>query len=122
MIDINVTFGFQVPETKHGGIGLYQCKDGYLLKGPNTTECKYGNWTGTNPSCNEVYCKFPGSIENGKVSLSEMSSTRNLYYHKYNTHLTFIKPFKGHLYSISYFRCCLLETWACMIIDPTSQK
>jgi hypothetical protein len=22
-----------VPVTKHGGIGLYQCKDGFMLKG-----------------------------------------------------------------------------------------
>ena len=58
---------FQVPETKHGGIGLYQCKDGYKLKGANTTECRYGNWTNTTPRCEEVYCKFPGTIENGKV-------------------------------------------------------
>ena len=59
---------FQVPETKHGGIGLYQCKDGYKLEGANTTECRYGNWTNTTPRCKEVYCKFPGTIENGKVN------------------------------------------------------
>ena len=59
--------GFQVPETKHGGIGLYQCKDGYVLKGANTTECKYGNWTSSTPECKEVYCKFPGTIQDGKV-------------------------------------------------------
>ena len=70
---------FQVPETKHGGIGLYQCKDGYKLKGADTTECRYGNWTNTTPRCEEVYCKFPGTIENGKVYLLSILKSMFLF-------------------------------------------
>ncbi len=57
----------QVPRTRHGGVGLYQCKDGYMLKGPNTTVCDFGNWTGITPRCELVYCPFPGYIDKGKV-------------------------------------------------------
>ncbi len=59
----------QVPRTVHGGSGLYQCKDGYVLKGPNTTTCHFGNWTGVMPRCELIYCKFPGYIDRGKVLL-----------------------------------------------------
>ena len=61
-------FPSQVPSTSHDGIGLYQCKDGYVLKGPNTTKCHFGNWTEVTPSCELVYCPFPGYIDKGKVS------------------------------------------------------
>ena len=61
-----------VPRTNHGGVGLYQCQDGYVLKtGPNTTNtttCHFGNWTGATPECKLVYCPFPGYIDKGKVS------------------------------------------------------
>lgn len=58
-----------MPRTDHGGAALYQCKDGFILKGENTTMCHFGNWTGMTPSCKLVYCKFPGKIERGKVLL-----------------------------------------------------
>ena len=48
---------------------MYQCKDGYVLKGPNTTRCHFGNWTDVTPACELIYCKFPGYIEKGKVLL-----------------------------------------------------
>ena len=59
----------QVPNTRHGGTGLYQCKDGFILKGENTTKCDFGNWTGETPICQLVYCPFPGYIVGGKVLL-----------------------------------------------------
>ena len=59
---------WQVPNTRHGGLGLFQCKDGFLLKGQNTTRCDFGNWTGESPRCELVYCNFPGYIIDGKVS------------------------------------------------------
>ena len=58
-----------VPQTSHGSMGLYQCKDGYNLKGDNRTTCIYGNWTGTTPSCEETYCPFPGYLQFGKILL-----------------------------------------------------
>ncbi|XP_066943300.1 sushi, von Willebrand factor type A, EGF and pentraxin domain-containing protein 1-like isoform X2 [Macrobrachium rosenbergii] len=57
------------PRTDHGMRARYRCKDGYKLEGPTTTECDYGNWTGTTPKCREVYCPFPGELPNGRVLL-----------------------------------------------------
>uniref|UniRef100_A0A1B6DCY4 Sushi, von Willebrand factor type A, EGF and pentraxin domain-containing protein 1 n=2 Tax=Clastoptera arizonana TaxID=38151 RepID=A0A1B6DCY4_9HEMI len=57
------------PKTEHGMKARYKCKDGFTLRGENTTECQYGNWTGELPYCQEVYCPFPGYVENGKVLL-----------------------------------------------------
>ena len=57
------------PKLKHGSIGLYQCKDGFVLGGNNKTRCEYGNWTGQTPTCTEIYCPFPGYITNGRVLL-----------------------------------------------------
>lgn len=58
-----------VPKTNHGIKALYRCKDGYKLEGNNITECVFGNWTSLTPKCMEVYCPFPGFLENGKVLL-----------------------------------------------------
>ena len=58
-----------VPQTLHLSMALYQCKDGYNLRGDNTTTCMYGNWTGTTPSCVETYCPFPGYLNQGKILL-----------------------------------------------------
>ncbi|XP_063237081.1 sushi, von Willebrand factor type A, EGF and pentraxin domain-containing protein 1 isoform X2 [Bacillus rossius redtenbacheri] len=57
------------PKTDHGMRARFKCKDGYTLRGSNVTLCQYGNWTGAAPYCQEVYCPFPGYIENGKVML-----------------------------------------------------
>ncbi|KAK7866166.1 hypothetical protein R5R35_001392 [Gryllus longicercus] len=57
------------PKTEHGMRARFKCKDGYTLRGPNVTECSYGNWTADMPYCQEVYCPFPGYIENGRVML-----------------------------------------------------
>ncbi|KAF4525716.1 hypothetical protein B566_EDAN011893 [Ephemera danica] len=51
------------------GPTLAHCKDGYTLRGPSTSVCAFGSWTGEMPYCQEVYCPFPGYIENGKVML-----------------------------------------------------
>ena len=48
---------------------MYKCKDGFKLEGNNITECNFGNWTSLPPKCVEVYCPFPGFLENGKVLL-----------------------------------------------------
>nr|CAD7445089.1 unnamed protein product [Timema bartmani] len=57
------------PKIDHGMRARYKCKDGFTLRGGNITECQFGNWTGVAPYCQEVYCPFPGYIENGKVML-----------------------------------------------------
>ena len=75
-----INFPSQVPSTSHDGIGLYQCKDGYVLKGPNTTKCHFGNWTEVTPSCELVYCPFPGYIDKGKVSGDLLHDRRRKYY------------------------------------------
>ncbi|CAL4084147.1 unnamed protein product, partial [Meganyctiphanes norvegica] len=57
------------PKTDHGAKAKYRCKDGYQLRGSSTTTCHYGNWTGAVPQCQEIYCPFPGYVENGRVLL-----------------------------------------------------
>ncbi|XP_017775518.1 PREDICTED: CUB and sushi domain-containing protein 3 isoform X2 [Nicrophorus vespilloides] len=57
------------PKMEHGMRARFKCKDGFVLKGGEFVECSYGNWTGENPSCQEVYCPFPGFVENGKILL-----------------------------------------------------
>ena len=41
------------PNLDHGMVGKFECRDGYLLKGNNTTQCYFGNWTGMTPWCKE---------------------------------------------------------------------
>lgn len=41
------------PRLDHGMVGRFDCKDGYMLKGNNTTQCFFGNWTGMTPWCKE---------------------------------------------------------------------
>ncbi|XP_048510711.1 uncharacterized protein LOC105691170 isoform X2 [Athalia rosae] len=58
------------PKTEHGMRAVFKCKDGYELKGDSRfVECNFGNWTGEIPQCHEVFCPFPGYINNGKVLL-----------------------------------------------------
>ena len=39
------------PNLDHGMVGKFECRDGYMLKGNNTTQCYFGNWTGLTPWC-----------------------------------------------------------------------
>ncbi|XP_043258716.1 uncharacterized protein LOC122400968 [Colletes gigas] len=63
------------PKTDHGMKAVFKCKDGFALIGggpmnaSKSVECRYGNWTGDIPRCIQVFCPFPGFIENGKVFL-----------------------------------------------------
>ncbi|XP_060533491.1 sushi, von Willebrand factor type A, EGF and pentraxin domain-containing protein 1 isoform X2 [Cylas formicarius] len=57
------------PEMKHGMKAKFRCKDGYVLKGNPFVECSFGNWTGMVPKCDEVFCPYPGLVENGKILL-----------------------------------------------------
>ena len=41
------------PNMDHGMVGKFECRDGYMLKGNNTTQCYFGNWTGLTPWCKE---------------------------------------------------------------------
>ncbi|XP_027195567.2 sushi, von Willebrand factor type A, EGF and pentraxin domain-containing protein 1-like isoform X1 [Dermatophagoides pteronyssinus] len=62
--------GFVVaPKTEHGMRALFICNDGYILEGPNITYCHFGVWNITSPTCNPIYCPFPGYIDNGNVML-----------------------------------------------------
>lgn len=67
-------------KTEHGMKARFKCKDGFQLITPLgkpiidvmnefVLTCLFGNWTGETPMCQEVYCAYPGSIENGKVFL-----------------------------------------------------
>lgn len=54
---------------EHGSKGYMRCLDGFKLVGQNTIQCLRGNWSATNSSCVEIYCGFPGVIENGRLLL-----------------------------------------------------
>lgn len=54
---------------EHGSKGYIRCLDGFKLQGDSTTVCLKGNWTITNSSCIEIYCGFPGYIQNGRILL-----------------------------------------------------
>ncbi|CAB3232406.1 unnamed protein product [Arctia plantaginis] len=57
------------PKTEHGMKARFRCKDGFELKGNAIVVCSFGVWSGDTPKCEEVFCPFPGYIENGKVLL-----------------------------------------------------
>lgn len=63
------------PKTNHGMKAIFQCKDGFEMVGGGpmnnsfSVECSYGVWIGDIPHCVELYCPFPGYVENGKVML-----------------------------------------------------
>lgn len=63
------------PKMSHGMRAVFRCKDGFTLigGGPNNSskhvECHYGTWIGDIPHCTEIYCAFPGYVQNGKVLL-----------------------------------------------------
>lgn len=67
------------PKTEHGMKARFKCKDGFKLTGPGGKEvideneyvltCSFGNWTGSTPMCQELFCAFPGYVEHGKVLL-----------------------------------------------------
>ncbi|XP_041978220.1 uncharacterized protein LOC121732407 isoform X2 [Aricia agestis] len=57
------------PKTEHGMKARFRCKDGFELKGNPIVVCSFGVWTGETPRCEEVFCPFPGYVENGKVLL-----------------------------------------------------
>ncbi|XP_073962964.1 uncharacterized protein [Choristoneura fumiferana] len=57
------------PKTEHGMKARFRCKDGFELKGNPIVVCSFGNWSGEAAKCEEVFCPFPGYIENGKVLL-----------------------------------------------------
>ncbi|KOB66896.1 Sushi, von Willebrand factor type A, EGF and pentraxin domain-containing protein 1, partial [Operophtera brumata] len=57
------------PKTEHGMKARFRCKDGFELQGNPIVVCSFGNWSGETPKCAEVFCPFPGYIENGKVLL-----------------------------------------------------
>ncbi|XP_057654247.1 sushi, von Willebrand factor type A, EGF and pentraxin domain-containing protein 1 isoform X8 [Diorhabda carinulata] len=57
------------PKMEHGMKARFKCKDGFELKGDDLMECSFGNWTGELPKCEEVYCPYPGNVQNGKILL-----------------------------------------------------
>jgi Sushi domain (SCR repeat). len=52
------------PKTDHGMRALFKCKDGFELRGENTTLCQYGEWVGASATCIEG----KRQIRSGKVA------------------------------------------------------
>jgi hypothetical protein len=59
----------RVASIEHGSKGFIYCLDGYRLRGDNITNCIKGEWSTVNSTCVEIYCSFPGYLENGRVLL-----------------------------------------------------
>ncbi|XP_063235944.1 sushi, von Willebrand factor type A, EGF and pentraxin domain-containing protein 1 [Bacillus rossius redtenbacheri] len=59
-----------------GGIAVYSCPRGQYMVGNSTRTCTgKGSWTGAVPSCKYVDCRHPGPIENGRVIITNDSTT-----------------------------------------------
>lgn len=53
----------------YNSVVSYECNYGYSLVGDSTRRCGADRrWSGHKPAC-QVYCPFPGYVENGKVML-----------------------------------------------------
>ncbi|XP_025833136.1 sushi, von Willebrand factor type A, EGF and pentraxin domain-containing protein 1 isoform X2 [Agrilus planipennis] len=57
------------PKMEHGMKAKFKCRDGYEVLGNDTVSCSFGEWVGEIPSCQEVFCPYPGFFENGKILL-----------------------------------------------------
>ncbi|XP_026500881.2 sushi, von Willebrand factor type A, EGF and pentraxin domain-containing protein 1 [Vanessa tameamea] len=58
-----------------GGEAHYRCERGYSIKGNQTRTClPKGQWYGTPPVCIPIDCKSPGTIENGRIIISNTST------------------------------------------------
>ncbi|GAB1599781.1 protein lev-9 isoform X5 [Argonauta hians] len=52
---------------KHGDRAKYMCSEGFRLHGNLYMTCRYGRWIGPKPFCEQIFCKNPGTLENGKI-------------------------------------------------------
>ena len=62
-------------------VGKFECRDGYMLKGHNTTQCFFGNWTGMTPWCKEgtrPFSRFPTGILMSKFYSSQCINFRRI--------------------------------------------
>ncbi|KAF6197722.1 hypothetical protein GE061_008688, partial [Apolygus lucorum] len=95
--------GFVIaPKTEHGMKARFSCKDGFAVKGEQTTECRYGNWTGEQPYCQEVYCPFPGYVDHGKILL-----VGNMGLYDYRPYVRKVANNKQHRKATSWEQCFL---------------
>lgn len=88
------------PKTDHGMKAIFKCKDGFQLQSSGKTNirslkensftCSFGVWTGDSPECQEVYCSFPGYVQNGKVLL-----VGNMGLYDYRPYVKKVKSISG---------------------------
>ncbi|OQV22151.1 Protein lev-9 [Hypsibius exemplaris] len=57
------------PKTDHGMKARFVCGKGYRIQGDETATCEYGNWTGQAPTCQDIFCPWPGKLTNGTIYL-----------------------------------------------------
>lgn len=111
------------PKTEHGMRALFKCKDGFKLVGPTGNDvideneyaltCSFGNWTGETPLCQEVYCSFPGTIDNGKVLL-----VGNMGLYDYRPYVKKVCAYEIHSFPLC---CCSSPTYNCLQIANNKQ-
>ena len=59
-----------------GGRATYTCEQGFALKGDHDIEClSSGSWSSWPPQCVEIDCGQPEKIENGRVFLTNRTTT-----------------------------------------------
>ena len=55
-----------------GATAVYQCQEGYKIKGQNTRKCLRNKiWSGTHPTCVVVTCPQPHEIAHGEIELKD---------------------------------------------------
>ncbi|XP_053715495.1 sushi, von Willebrand factor type A, EGF and pentraxin domain-containing protein 1 isoform X1 [Synchiropus splendidus] len=64
-----------------GHIATYMCRRGFRLQGPETLKClSSGKWEFEPPSCQQISCTSPQSIENGFVEGQDHSFGVTIFY------------------------------------------
>ncbi|TRY72488.1 hypothetical protein TCAL_05395 [Tigriopus californicus] len=59
-----------------GGRATFSCQTGFALKGDDDIEClSSGSWSAWPPSCIEIDCGQPDKIENGRIFLTNQTTT-----------------------------------------------
>lgn len=92
----------------HGAKAKFSCRDGYTLVGNRYIECRFGNWSGETPKCEEGTVYFTKPYELFLILKSRLFGI-----------FQFIALFLDILSTVKF---CWLEAWVFMIIDLMSAR
>lgn len=97
------------PRLDHGMVGKFECRDGYMLKGHNTTQCFFGNWTGMTPWCKEG-------------TQFHVETKRRSFFTPLLTWISTIQCSARSRDLLRMARCCSWELWASTNIGLMSER